>query len=219
MLDNGISWGYILRVYTILYAYEAEMAINEELFPTDLPVLVKAGGTVPRTVRIHPKKRKHLKDLGIKRLNPQQRGALENFYRMQQDPERGSSLPQNKKDAAMDAGYSESGAIKAMDRLLERKSIVEALDKAGVTDEKIAEVIMEGLESEHPLKPGRPDPHAIIKFVIEANKIKDNHPATKVKISKESRSMVVHMTTANIDQFEKYQRMRGVRVTRNPDRS
>lgn len=195
------------------------MAITEaeEIFPENLPVFIGRGETIPRHVRLRPKKRKKLKDLGIKRLNPKQREALENFYQMQQDPENKSSLTQTKKDAAMTAGYEESGAIKAMDRLLERKPIVQALDKAGVTDDRIAEVINEGLESEHPLKPGRPDPHAIIKFVVEANKIKGNHPATKLKIEKESRSMVVHLTTGNIEQFEKYQRMRGARVTRNTD--
>lgn len=194
---------------------------KEELFQKDMdmPYYCRRGEFVPRDpLRFKTKKPKPLRELGIKKLNPKQRHALQEFYTLAKDPKnKNRSLGSLKKEAADVAGYAPSSAPAVMSRLLNRKPIIDELDKAGVTDARIAEVIAEGLESEHPLRPGRPDPHAIIKFVVEANKIKDNHPATKLKISKESRSMVVHLTSGNIENFEKYQKLRGLNGPGNRD--
>lgn len=170
-------------------------------------------------VRLKPRSRK-IRDYGMKRLNLKQRLALQNFYEKVQDPRNENrQITTLKRESAIEAGYSKGEATKAMDRLLGRKTIVEELEKAGVTDAKIAQVIAEGLESEHPLKIGRPDPHAIHKFVQEANKIKDNYPETKIKIDKETKKMVVHFTAGNIEQFKKYQKMRRIRESADRDRS
>lgn len=196
------------------------MTVRDEFFPDDAPVFIRLGETIPRHVRIRPKEQKKLRDLGIKKLNPRQRQALRNYYELNQDPRKKSwPVSKVKKEAAVAAGYSEGGAIVTMDRLLSRKPIAAELDKAGVTDSKIAQVIAEGLESEHALKPGRKDPHAIIKFVSEANKIKDNYPEKKVKVTKDSRTMVVHFTAGNLQSFQKYRQMRGLDGPSDPDGS
>ena len=193
---------------------------TEDLFPGDLPYYTRPRETIHRyMVRTKPKPRK-LRDFKIKQLTKQQRLALQEFYNLAKDPEKkGLPLNELKREAAKTAGYSEGNQVRAMDRLLERKTVVDELENAGVTDARIAEVIADGLESEHPMKPGRPDPHAIIKYVQEANKLRDNYPDTKVKITKESRTMVVHFTAGNIEQFNKYQRMRQLNDPRNPDRT
>ena len=152
-------------------------------------------------VRLRAKPRK-IKDMGIRQLNQQQRDALKNYKNL-------GAVPEVKKDAAVAAGYSEPYAVKVMDKLLQSRSIVAALEKAGGTDEKIAQVMIEGLESEHPLKPGRKDPHAIHKFVQEANKVKGNYAPTKIQTEGKQQVMVVHLTAGNIEAFDKFKRMRG----------
>lgn len=155
---------------------------------------------MPRQVRIHKRTQK-IRDMGMRALNKQQRQALKNYSNM-------GAIPEVKKAAAIEARYSEGYALKAMDGLLQSRAIVKALEKAGGTDERIAEVMVEGLESEHPLKPGRLDPHAIHKFVTEANKVKGNYAPTKIQAEVKSQVMVVHMTAGNVDNFNKFKKMR-----------
>lgn len=194
-----------------------KMSKSEEFTSDDLPVLILSNQKASRILRVKPLPRK-IRDFGIKRLNLKQRQALQNFYEKAKDPaSKTRALTTLKKESAVEAGYSEGGAIKAMDRLLQRKAIVEELEKAGVTDAKIAQVILEGFTAAHPIQPQQKDYHAIVKFVQEANKLKENYPDTKLKISKESRTMVVHFTAGNIDQFNKYQRMRGIDESRDTD--
>ncbi len=168
-------------------------------------VSVCPGGgreSIPRHVRLRPKPRK-IQDMGIRQLNKQQRDALKKYDEF-------GAQPEKKKDAAMAAGYAEGYALKAMDNLLQCRPIVAALEKAGGTDERIAQVIVDGLESEHPLKPGRKDPHAIHKFVQEVNKVKGNYAPTKISTENKSEVMVVHLTAGNIKEFDKFVRMRGM---------
>jgi len=169
-------------------------------FP-DTPVCPGGGReSIPRHVRLRPKPRK-IQDMGIRQLNKQQRNALKNYDVL-------GAIPEVKKDAALAAGYSDGYALRAMDKLLQIRPIVKALEDAGATDERIANVIVEGLESEHPLKPGRKDPHAIHKFVQEANKVKGNYAPTKIQAETKSQVMVVHLTAGNIEAFDKFTRMR-----------
>ena len=170
-------------------------------FPSDdRPRCPGREGQPPRHVRIRPRPRK-VRDMGIRALTPQQRMALKNYDEL-------GAKPEVKRDAATAAGYSEGYALQAMDNLLQRRPIVAALEEAGGTDQRIAQVIVDGLESEHPLKIGRKDPHAIHKFVTEANKIKGNYAPTKIQQENKSQVMVVHLTTGNVDAFNKFQRMR-----------
>ncbi len=172
-----------------------------DFFP-DMSVCPGGGNeAVPRTVRLRPIPKK-TKDLGMCQLNRQQLQALKNYSNR-------GAVPEVKKEAAMDAGYSEGYALKAMDNLLQNRSIVTALENAGGTDERIARVMVEGLESEHPLKPGRKDPHAIHKFIQEHNKVKGNYAPTKIQAEIDSRVMVVHLTAGSIENFNKFKRMRG----------
>ena len=169
--------------------------------PDDIPMCPGRQEAEPRpNARIRARTGK-IKDMGIRQLNQQQRAALKNYKNL-------GATPEVKKDAAVLAGYSGQYAVKAMDKLLQSRSIVAALEKAGGTDERIAQVMIEGLESEHPLKPGRKDPHAIHKFVQEANKVKGNYAPTKIQTEGKQQVMVVHLTAGNIEAFDKFKRMR-----------
>ncbi len=178
------------------------MARNKNYFPPDdIPMCPGREEAKPRfNVRIRPRSQK-VKDMGIRQLNPQQRAALKNYADL-------GAVPEVKKKAAVDAGYSEPYAIRAMDNLLQCRPIVKALNDAGGTDERIAEVMVEGFESQHPLKPGRLDPHAIIKFIAEANKVKGNHAPTKIQAETKSQVQVVHLTAGNVESFNKFRKMR-----------
>ncbi|KKK93028.1 hypothetical protein LCGC14_2697000, partial [marine sediment metagenome] len=106
-------------------------------FPEDS--ICPGGGheAEPRHVRVRPRPRK-IRDMGMRALNKQQKQALENYSNL-------GATPEVKKAAAIEAGYSEGYAVKAMDGLLQSRPIVQALEKAGGTDEKIAQVMFEGL--------------------------------------------------------------------------
>lgn len=174
---------------------------KERFFP-DVSVCPGGGReAVPRQVRVRPKPRK-IRDMGMRALDKRQRMALKIF-------EKNGATPEVKKESAVEAGYSERYALEAMDKLLQCRPIVAALEKAGGTDERIAQVMVEGLESEHPLKPGRKDPHAIHKFLQEHNKVKGNYAPTKIESENRSKVMVVHLTAGSIENFNKFKKMRG----------
>ena len=165
----------------------------KEIIVDGIPVLVKEKGRHPRTIRIKLKKSgpKGVKNKPFSKLDSRQKQALENYEALGCDPKK-------KKEAAVGAGYSDKHqvAVRAMDRLLERRPIVQKIDKECQTkfkkgaDEKVAEVLVDQLEAEHPLsKEKKPDNFARIKAAQEINKIKDNYPPKKVDI----REMGVHL--------------------------
>lgn len=158
-----------------------------------------------KTVRITPKKRGFV-NFGIKRLNGRQKATLNDLMKK---GETGDLSTAAKKEAGLVGGYSETYAVQAVNRLLERKPILDALEKAGVTDEKIAHVILGGLSAEHPLAKGKKDYHAIAKFVSEANRIKDNYPPTRVEQKKQEQVLIVQVTGQDIAALEKVKSMRG----------
>lgn len=121
-------------------------------------------------------------ELGIEKLKPQQKLALRNKF----------ELGMSNRQAAIQAGYKDgTSASHILPRLLQRKPIQDALIAKGITDFKIAEVIAEGLEAMHPLRPKQPDHHARVKFVSEANKVLDNYPAKKIEV--EEKSINIHL--------------------------
>jgi len=75
-------------------------------------------------------------ELGIEKLKPQQKLALKNKF----------ELGMSNRQAAVQAGYKETSAVRVLPRLLKRKPVQEALMARGITDSKIAEVIAEGFE-------------------------------------------------------------------------
>lgn len=159
-----------------------------------IPVLISERESPPRTVRIKIKPRR-IRDMGIRQLPKKNRQALQNYL------EQGMT---NKKKAAIDAGFA---SAEPLNRVLERKQIVKAINKAGGTDKFIAEKLVEGVDAKHPQFPKNKDYHASIKFLQELNKVKDNHPATK--ISKEERSIHIHLTAEDYRQHQKFKEMRG----------
>jgi len=166
------------------------------------PVLLDLRERRPKTFRIKVKKcgRPGTASLGLSRLDPRQKAALENIVATRDFSDKG------KRDAAMDAGYSKRCSLPAMNRLLARKPIVNWLVKKGVTDEKLAEIIKEGLEATHPLsKDDKPDWHARHKFVSEANKLKDNYPAKRIEI--DERAVHIHLTGDDVEAVRKYKEL------------
>jgi hypothetical protein len=135
-------------------------------------------------------------ELGITKLNPRQKQALINKF----------ELGMTNRQAEIQAGYSESGTTHVISKLLKRKPIQEALEKRGITKERIAQGIDEGLDAMHPIKPDQPDHHARIKFIQEANKILDNYPAKKIEI--EEKSINLHLTKDDYVALKKYQELR-----------
>jgi hypothetical protein len=170
-----------------------------------LPVVVRVGESNPRRqVRTKPKKRKKTFDYGIKRLNKRQIATLDGILKAKRVDKKA------KIKAAKSAGYSPAYALQAANKALERKSIIDALTRHNVTDDKIAEVIAGGLGAMHPLTKGKqPDWHARDKFVKEANRIKDNYPATKIHQQSDTRAVHIHLTGADIEAGQKFREMRG----------
>ncbi|MEA3420972.1 MAG: hypothetical protein U9Q97_04750 [Acidobacteriota bacterium] len=133
-------------------------------------------------------------------LNERQKLALQKYSEMGADPK-------NKKAAGVAAGYTPGSALEAVNNVLKIKPIVDELNKAGVTDKKIAKTISEGLEATHPMsKDDKPDFNARAKFVSEANKIKDNYPAKKLEI--EEKGIIVHLNTDDERAIRQFYNMR-----------
>jgi hypothetical protein len=127
-------------------------------------------GWIPRLRKKKP--RKKISDKAISRLTKKQRKALTIYM------EQGFK---GQKKALEAAGYSGLNPTRDMKRLMARKPIIALLEKKGVTDDKLAQVIADGLEANHPMKPDLPDHHARIKFVSEANRIFGNYAPTKIQ--------------------------------------
>lgn len=151
-----------------------------------------------RIARYHRGKRPRppMAELGIERLKPQQKLALRNKF----------ELGMANREAATKAGYADSSASQVIPRLLQRKPVQDALIARGITDFKIAEVIAEGLEAMHPLRPKQPDHHARVKFVSEANKVLDNYPAKKIEV--EEKSINIHLGKDDYIALKKYEELR-----------
>jgi len=183
-------------------------------------VLVR-GGKIPQDVRRtsrfcgRPTKKQEMKKKGqlgrmrkteLMLLTEKQRNALNAYVEMGCDPSK-------MKQAAVAGGYSEKGGTQCLSNTLAKpfvqRAIVKALEEKGVTLDKIAEKVAEGLEAKHPFKPQQKDFHAIHKFVVEAGKMHDVYPATKVRREIDKREVRIHLTTDDAAAFEKFKRMRG----------
>jgi len=161
-----------------------------------IPVLIRERDRPPRTIRIKIKKK--IKDRSMEELPEKHRQALQNYM---------NQGMKNKKKAAVDAGFSENHANRTMNNLLQRKSIVKALKKAGATDKFMAEKLVEGVDAKHPQFHKRKDYHASIKFIQEINKVSDNYPPTKIQ--QESKNIHIILTSEDHKQFKKFKEMRG----------
>ena len=168
----------------------------KEIIFDGIPVLINEKERPPRTIRIRAKKRgrKPLKDIPLSRLSPQHKQALDNLEVMGFD---------KKKQAAIYAGIPEHNALRTIESLIVgRKSIIKGIEDACQVlygkgaDEKVAEVLVEGLDAVHRLAKGeRKDNLAILGAVKEINKLSDNYPSKKVDV----REMGVHLVFGAAD--------------------
>ncbi|MDP2915507.1 MAG: hypothetical protein Q8O91_08650 [Candidatus Aminicenantes bacterium] len=142
------------------------------------------------------KSRKKLSDKGIRSLTKKQHKALTNYM------EQGMT---GQRKALVAAGYSGFNPNRDMKRLMVRKPIIAYLQKKGITDEKIADIIAQGIDAMHVIKGDKPDHHARIKFVSEANRILDNYPATKFQ--SEERIITINLTEEDTKNLQKFREL------------
>ncbi|MBA7709944.1 hypothetical protein ES703_118870 [subsurface metagenome] len=188
----------------------------EKIIEVDgIPVLIKERERPPRNIRMKLKKKcgpKEVKYTPFSKLDTRQKQALENFSALGCDPKR-------KKEAAEGAGYSSkpSVAVRAMDRLLERRPIVKNIEEKCIAkhnkgaDEKVAEILVDQLDAVHPLAKGeKKDNLAILSAAKEINKIKDNYPPKKVDIRE--MGFHLHFTPDDIEAAKQFKAITQVGV-------
>lgn len=113
-------------------------------------------------------------------------------------------------------GYHGGPLVKAANALLARKPIIDALESKGVTDEKIAEKIADGLEAEKTVVIGKgeyitePDHSARVQYLKEANRVRDNYPA--IKVEKEEKVVHISLTGDDVRAIEQFHGMRKAEV-------
>lgn len=176
---------------------QAQMAEKE-------PVVVPASNILEAEV-IRPRqekrkkksKKKKMVDKGIKKLTGQERRALQNYM------EQGFTKPRK---AVVAAGLPAGTAVARMRALMSRKPILAELEKVGITDEKIANVMADTMEAVMEKNRGFPDHSSRMKAVIEANKIKDNYPAQKVQL--DERIITINLTGEDTVMLQKFIDMR-----------
>ena len=146
--------------------------------------------------RAKAKPRTKREDIPFSKLTVMQKQALVNRYQ----------LGMGNKQAAEAAGYAESSAQKVIPNIMKRKAILDALEKHKVTPDKIGQVISEGLDAMHPLRPVLPDHNARAKFVREANMLLDHYPPKKIQ--QDQRVIEIHLTGDDMRAIQKFEEMR-----------
>ena len=152
----------------------------------------------------------------IRLLTMRQRDAMKNYIEAGLDPSK-------KVACAVAAGYSPTTTGQAIDNVLSkpfiRQRIAEALKKAGVGYDRIAQVIAEGLNALHPTAQPRSDPKtgksyipkdhtAIERYLRDAIDLHDLRPETKIRKEIDKRTVTIHLTSEDYAALDKYRRMR-----------
>lgn len=119
---------------------------------------------------------------------------------------RGVVMGKSKTQAALAAGYAfptAKTAVQSIEKPYVKEAIERALDKAGITEERIAQKINEGLEAKRTVGFGddnvieAPDYQVQHKYLETAIKLKglDKSESSGAIINKEGGQMVVQITT------------------------
>lgn len=166
-----------------------------------IPIAIKRTDKM-RKVRLRVKKTGRNRDLPLSEISHEHKQALENFIKN----------PIQKRKAAIDAGFHPDASTRVMDKLLSRKPIVDKIEEAtkfkhGVSaDEKVATVIVDTLDANHPMKPESPDHKVRLEGAKEINKIRDNYPPKKIQ--QDTRAIHVHLTEDHLRRHEKFKKLR-----------
>lgn len=166
------------------------------IFEGNTPVIVGRRDILPR--KAHRKKRS---ECGVERATPMQKRALENHLL------RGM----NKTQAMKEAGYSQGSQVSLLNNAMQKRPIVEALERRQITNDLVAQVIGGGLEATRPDYKDFPDHSVRLSAAREVNRIVGNYAPTKIQA--ESRSIVVHISSADAERLNQYRRMRGANGT------
>gem|GEM_PF-7062977 len=122
----------------------------------------------------------------------------------------------DKKAAGIKAGYSPTCAKDRTNHALElaagHELFQKEMEEQGLSTERLVEILAEGLEAKHPIKPENKDFRTIHAFWHDAVKIRDGFPATKINQKTEGRHVHVHITPDDTAAVEKFRRMRGIEV-------
>ena len=170
----------------------------KEIVIDGVPVVLGRSGKPGRNHRMKPLPRK-TGDKSIWRYNRKQKQALKNFMEGGGDPTNKAL----KKKSAEDAGYSPAYAPRAMEKILQNKAIVQALEEVGATDKFVAQIIKNGMFKSHdPKNPELPGYETILKYVQEFNRIKGHHAPTKIE--SEHKSIHIHLTADDADAFQRF---------------
>lgn len=178
--------------------------VSIEIFD-GIPIAVKQKDRV-RRFRLRAKKigGGNRKDSPLSEISYEHKQALENIIKS----------PTNPRQAVIAAGFSKGHATQTAKNLLSRKPIVEKIDEQvnfrhGVTtDEKVAAVIVDTLEAQHPIKPEQPDHKIRLDGAKEIGKIKDYYPPKKIQ--QEGKVFHIHLTEEHIRRHEKFKRLREI---------
>jgi len=130
------------------------------------------------------------------------RTALSNLF---------SGMP--KRQAGIDAGDTPGSATHMVNSALRLAAgndlFLKAMDEKGISNEKLAGILAEGLEAKNPFKPDQKDYGVIHKFWHDAGKARDIFPASRIKKEGEERHVHLHLTADDVSAYEKYRTMRG----------
>lgn len=169
---------------------------DRRVVPFNIRVKEKPKGAKPKKRKPSPLK---LGKKARQELNLKQRRALKNYY---------SGMPKQK--AGMEAGYAPTSAINAVNNAIElaagNEAFVRAMEKEGITNERLAQVLSEGLEATNPFRPNQKDYKVIHSFWQDAVKARDGFPATRINQRTESKHMHVHLTADDYRAVEKYKK-------------
>jgi len=165
--------------------------------PCNIRVKEKKPGVKPKEKKPSPLK---LSPKARRELSIKQRKALKGVFE-----------GKSKKQAGLEAGFSEKYAIQGVNHALEiasgNQDFVKAMEKQGITSDRLAEVLSEGLAAKNPFRPKQKDFKVIHSFWQDAVRIMDAFPASKIQQKNESRHIHLFLTKADYDAVEKYKKL------------
>lgn len=199
---------FLTTIYSGLILYTTRYGIEMEvIYKNGIPIEVR-GERVPCTIRVKekPRGKKHKSNplkftkKQNKDLNMRQRRALSNLYQ-----------GMDKKEAGVKAGYSPKSASQSVNRAIEvaagNDAFKEAMEKEGITYERLAKVLDEGLDAKNPFKPDQKDHKVINLFFKDAAKVLDVFPASRIQQQTEAKHIHVHLTGDDYKQVQKYKEL------------
>jgi len=171
--------------------------ITRHRAPCTIRVKEKKPGPKPKKRKPSPLK---LSKKAKQELNIKQREALQGVFE-----------GKSKRQAGIDAGYSPNYASIATKNALEIASANDdfrkAMEKQGITKERLVKIMDEGLEAKNPFRPKRKDYKVIYPYFRDAVKLLDGFPASKIHQQTEAKHIHLVITSDDYRAVEKYKKL------------